>query len=456
MGSSSADSLPMQREPSPQAPVPFGRYLLIRRIGAGGMGEVFLAREERQGKVRACVVKKVLPNFLQNRAFVGRFLDESKVVVRLRHPNIARVYAMGEVGGEYFLSMEYVVGKTVSRFTRRLRDRKMQMPLGHILLLGERVCEGLAYAHDATDERGSPLHLVHRDLSPANVCVSYQGEVKIIDFGAAHSTLKEEQTAPRVVIGNLTYMAPEQARKQIVDRRADVYSVGVMLWELFAWRPLPQKGDPLERWRRAANPSWEPPSVYRRSVPDEVNAVILRALRTDPADRHPDARALGAELRRLRKKYAPHVGDSDLGSLLSTVFEKERQTEMAILEETLKGVSDEDETTAKRPRPSFVPPTTLAFEHRAIAAPDDLLPAGNRVPARALSRDDLVPTRVGFGLPFAELAEPEGSILEEIEPTAATEAPSSVLPWVLVGSGVFLGAAALGFLGVWAWLRALG
>jgi eukaryotic-like serine/threonine-protein kinase len=169
-------------------PVDFGRYKLLRRIGAGGMGEVFLAREE-SNVPRICVVKKVLPHLSENRAFVGRFLDEAKVVVRLKHSNVARVYAMGEVKGEYYLAMEYVQGKTVSRFTRRLREKKQVMPLGLVLLIGEKVCHGLQYAHDANDDQGQPLHLVHRDLSPANVCVSYKGEVKIIDFGAAQSTL---------------------------------------------------------------------------------------------------------------------------------------------------------------------------------------------------------------------------------------------------------------------------
>ncbi len=186
----------MLQEPTPEAPVPFGRYQLIRRIGAGGMGEVFLAREGGEHP-RACVVKKVLPNLVANRAFVGRFLDEAKVVVRLKHSNIARVYAMGDVQGEYFLSMEYVQGKSVSHLAKRLRDLGEPLPVGLALLLAQRVCQGLAYAHAATDERGAPLRLVHRDLSPANVCVSYAGEVKIIDFGAAHSALKVEQTAAR-------------------------------------------------------------------------------------------------------------------------------------------------------------------------------------------------------------------------------------------------------------------
>ena len=294
----------MLQDPTPEAPLPFGRYQLIRRIGAGGMGEVFLAREGGAAP-RAVVVKKVLPNLVANRAFVGRFLDEAKVVVRLNHHNIARVYAMGDVDGEYFLSMEYVQGKTVSRMTKRLRDRKVDMPLGIALLIGERVCQGLQYAHDSKDENGNPLHLVHRDLSPANVCISYRGDIKIIDFGAAQSTLKEEQTAPRVVIGNLTYMAPEQAKKQIVDGRADIYSCGVMLWELLSWHALPQKGDPIERWRKAANPVWEAPSATMPGIPRDVDDVILKALRKEPKDRYGTATEFGEALKKLRQKYAP-------------------------------------------------------------------------------------------------------------------------------------------------------
>lgn len=489
-GGPQAASLMLQ-EPTPEAPLPFGRYQLIRRIGAGGMGEVFLAREGGAAP-RACVVKKVLPNLVANRAFVGRFLDEAKVVVRLKHPHIARVYAMGDVDGEYYLSMEYVQGKTVSRFTRRLRDRKVDMPLGIILLLGEKVCEGLDYAHVARDENGNPLHLVHRDLSPANVCISYKGEVKIIDFGAAQSTLKEEQTAPRVVIGNLTYMAPEQAKKQIVDGRADVYSCGVMLWELVAGHALPQKGDPIERWRKAANPHWEAPSSINPRVPKDVDDVILKALKKNPDERYPTASAFGEALRRLRERHAPDLGERDLGELLSRVFSKEKQGEDAVLYEAIYGKTL-IELKDKTRKVQVVPPTALAFEHTAVLAPADFLPPdqeitdpgrpdptaseeGTPTPAkdpretRPLELGQHVnPTRTSFGVTFEEVSEPrlEKSLIEEIE---AIDGPEDVASdpeadtsaygtgggaWkrALLFGGVFLAATGLGFLGVWLALR---
>ena len=484
----------MLQDPTPEAPLPFGRYQLIRRIGAGGMGEVFLAREGGAAP-RAVVVKKVLPNLVANRAFVGRFLDEAKVVVRLNHNNIARVYAMGDVDGEYFLSMEYVQGKTVSRMTKRLRDRKVDMPLGIALLIGERVCQGLQYAHDSKDENGNPLHLVHRDLSPANVCISYRGDIKIIDFGAAQSTLKEEQTAPRVVIGNLTYMAPEQAKKQIVDGRADIYSCGVMLWELLSWHALPQKGDPIERWRKAANPVWEAPSATMPGIPKDVDEVILKALRKEPKDRYGTATEFGEALKKLRQKYAPTVSDREVGELLARVFAKEKTGEDAVLHEAVYGQTLHIPDSDKTRRVQFVPPTALAFEHTAVMAPaeftgkddQDITDPGKEDGAPATVSEDGTPTpakdprftqpilhtrsqRTGFGVTFERAEEPvlvdHQSLIQEIEasedfieepsdPEADTRANYAGGKWkmVVLLSGIFLFATGLGFLAVWLALR---
>ncbi len=492
----------MLQDPTPEAPVPFGKYDLIRRIGAGGMGEVFLAREG-QGvgglPPRACVVKKVLPSLLENRAFVGRFRDESRVVVRLKHDNIARVYAMGEVNGEYFLTMEYVQGKTISRFTRRLRDKKQQLPLGLILWLGEKVCTGLQYAHDAKDEKGQPLHLVHRDLSPANVCISYRGEVKIIDFGAAQSTMKEEQTAPRIVIGNLTYMAPEQAKKQLVDRRADIYSVGVMLWELLAWHALPQKGDPIERWRKAANPSWEPPSLYHGTLPREVDDLVLKALKKSPSDRYPSAEVFGEAMKKLRLRFAPNTDEKVLSDLLSRVFRREKESEDQVLAHTMQGIPIGDEPTTQTRRLQFVPPTALAFEHTAVVAPASYLSQhdevtdpgrppnlGLQAPPRLRitieetqtptplrdprlgqplgAAEAMTATRTSFGVTYDRIIEPqiENSLINEIEAGSGEEHPEeyNTRPWgpfegrfALLAAAVFLGAIGLGFLAIVLWYQ---
>lgn len=336
----------------------FGPYRLVRKIGVGGMGEVYLAIEEADGVARACVVKKVLPHLTAQTQFVHRFLDEARVATRLRHPNIARVRTMGEVDGEYYLSMEYVQGKTLSRFGARLREQGTPMPVGLVLLAGELVCAGLSHAHAATDDHGQPLQLVHRDLSPANVCISYDGEVKIIDFGAAHSTLKEAQTAPRVVIGNLAYMAPEQARKRWVDGRADVYSLGAVLWELLTHQAFKQEGDPIERWRKAANPDWAPPSSLRPEVPAEVDRAILKALSVPADGRWPDAASFGMALGELRARFAPDASEEQLGELLRNTFKRESAAEISILERMLAEANGTLETTSPAPTERSPPPRT--------------------------------------------------------------------------------------------------
>jgi serine/threonine-protein kinase len=429
------------------------------------MGEVYLAREESPR--RACVVKKVLPRLMENKQFLGRFRDEARVVVHLQHPQIARVYAMGEVEGQLYLSMEYVQGKTLSRLAYRMRQKGQVMPVGVILHIGERLCQGLAYAHDAKDGTGQPLQLVHRDLSPANICLSYDGELKIIDFGASQSTLKEQQTAPRVVIGNLTYMSPEQARKKFVDRRADVYAAGVVLWELLAWNPLPQKGEPLERWRRAAYPKWEPASRFRAGLPPQVDALLMKTLSVEPGERFPDAAALGAELARLKARLAPEVGDADVARLMREVFAEEKTTEDQVLKDLL-GQDPSRRLTEQAIPAKLAPPTALAFEHSGLEAPEDYVPAeepSNPGPARKAPKAPRRETReasVSFGLDVAP--DPEVGMVdarrpplmraieegEEESPAPAVaegSAGSGRMVWLAVG--LFLGASALGFGVVW-------
>lgn len=449
-------------------PVVFGPYTLVRRIGIGGMGEVFLAREDTPEGVRACVVKKVLPHLAAQHPFVRRFRDEMRVALRLRHPHIARVLGVGEVEGELYLALEYVQGKTLSRLGQRLREQGRPLPVGLALLVGERVCEALAYAHRATGADGRALQLVHRDLSPANVCVSYRGEVKVIDFGAARSSLKEAQTAPRSVIGNLTYMAPEQARRRWVDGRADVYALGAVLWELVAHRALPQGGTPAERWERAVHPAWEPPGRLRAGISPEVDAALMRALSVSPEERFPAAAAFGAELGALRARFFPEASETVLGEVLTATFPRERASEEGVLARLLAGAvlppeprrpggpperlpvptapvptadlpptagpAPEDRgRTSGGPGADTVPPVALAFEHPLEEEPTEADPH-----AELATEVDLAPgrppspglqpagARVGFGTVLTDGHGVEAHLLREIE--GSREQPPRALP----------------------------
>ncbi|WP_434385934.1 serine/threonine-protein kinase [Melittangium boletus] len=438
----------------------------MRRIGYGGMGEVFLAREEAPG--RACVVKKVLPGLAGNANFLARFRDEARVVRRLSHPNIARVWDMGEVQGELYLAMEYVAGKTLNRLMWRLRKLGRVLSPGLALLVAERMCQGLAHAHAVTDEQGHPLHLVHRDLSTANVCISYAGEVKIIDFGAAQSTLKEAQTAPSVVMGSLAYMAPEHARKQRVDRRADVYATGVVLWELLAWQPLAQQGDVVARWRRAAYPEWVPPSAHRAGLPPALDAVVMKALATEPEARFQDAHAFAQALRAVRESLAPGLTDADLARLMREAFAREKTVEDAVLAELVRGRPTLRRPLTERELPAFAPPTALAFEHRALDAPGDFLPSSQvelvepAPPEAATSREVRVAFDVDLTSHETALAErspgsglvraPEearGVFSEEVPEVIEAPEPPARTGWLALG--LFLAALASGFALMWWW-----
>ncbi|MBI5545602.1 MAG: protein kinase [Deltaproteobacteria bacterium] len=401
--------------PKNPGPVRFGRYELVQRIGAGGMGEVWLARLPGLGGIhKVCVVKKILPHLSSDPSFVRRFLDEAKVVVHLSHGNIAQVYEMGEEDGEYFMAMEYVEGKTISRISTRLREREERFPLPLALYIGARACDALAYAHRKTDPSGRPLHVVHRDISPANILVSYEGEVKIIDFGAALSTLKEAHTAPRVIIGNLAYMSPEQARKRPVDGRADVYSISVVLWELIAWRPLPTGGDHVERWRRAAFPHFAPPSKLQSDVPSFLDAIIMRGLAQDPAERYPNAEALRDELQRALTQLAAKTSQTTLNTLMATVFRKEAVQDRGLI---ARALADYDPDTTERSARH----AAHVLEHDEVTGP-----AGDHIAAAVAQvlRAGPPPPLGTDSLPRAQPQKPGPPVSDESEEASAPRASS--------------------------------
>ncbi|HVG63655.1 MAG TPA: serine/threonine-protein kinase, partial [Hyalangium sp.] len=215
---------------STEPPRSLGRYELVHLIGQGGMGEVYLAKITGvAGFEKPCIVKTILPSLLKDSQFLDRFHHEAKVLVHLVHSSIAQVYDMGEANGTYYMALEYVAGVDVAYLAEQARSQGQAIPVPVALYLGQKVSEGLGYAHRKTGPDGTPLGIVHRDVSPHNVMVSYEGEVKVIDFGLAKSAARSKYTLPSTVMGKLGYMSPEQARAEPVDHRSDIYSCGVMI-----------------------------------------------------------------------------------------------------------------------------------------------------------------------------------------------------------------------------------
>ena len=195
----------------------FGKFELIKRIGAGGMGEVFLARVP--GSTEPLVVKRILPHLTENPRFLRLFLDEARIAARLIHPNIARIVELGEAEGAWYVAMEHVPGRDLRDLLRRMKERDELTPVEVVLRIGVEIAAGLDYAHKATDNVGKPLKIVHRDVSPHNILISRFGDVKLIDFGVAKAANKSMHTATGILKGKFPYMAPEQANAKKVDAR---------------------------------------------------------------------------------------------------------------------------------------------------------------------------------------------------------------------------------------------
>ncbi|GHG78295.1 hypothetical protein GCM10012319_28660 [Comamonas sp. KCTC 72670] len=265
------------------------------------MGEVYLAKiSGAAGFEKPCIVKTILPALLKDRQFLDRFHHEAKVLVHLVHSSIAQVYDMGEADGTYFMALEYVAGVDLAYLLEQARVQGVAVPAPVALFIGQRIAEGLGYAHRKAGPDGSPLGIVHRDVSPHNVMVSYEGEVKVIDFGLAKSAARSKYTLPSTVMGKLGYMSPEQVRAEPLDHRSDIYSCGVVVWEMLAGRSLIPHGTVGEMMAAMSNPVVPSLKELRPDVAASLEAVVGRALEARPDGRYTRsdelARALNTEL----------------------------------------------------------------------------------------------------------------------------------------------------------------
>jgi serine/threonine-protein kinase len=273
----------------------FGDYVLLKALGHGGMGQVYLARlPGLQGIERLCVIKTLKKQWTRDREYVARFVDEARVVVQLAHRNICTVFDVGAVAGTYYLAMDLVPGRDLQSVLARAHKKAVTIPVDVALGVAVEIVDALDAAHRLIDpETDEPVGLVHRDVSPHNVLVSFDGEVKLIDFGLATSSWKNERTEPGVVLGKLAYMAPEHARGDVVDRRADLFATGVVLYELIAGQ-LPFGAESVHMMLRQH--AYEAPRPLPAHVPAKVQALFERLLEKDPERRIQSAAEVRVEL----------------------------------------------------------------------------------------------------------------------------------------------------------------
>ncbi len=291
-----------------------GRYELLEQLGEGGMGSVWLARlTGAAGFEKLCIVKTVLPSIAKDAEFVSRFLHEGRVLTQLSHGNIAQVLDMNEAEGQLFLALEYVAGVDLARLHEQVRAAQEFMPLPLVVALITQAAEGLGAAHRKHALDGTPLNVVHRDVSPHNIMVSYEGEVKVIDFGIAKSEARSRHTAQASVMGKLGYMAPEQARGEPVDHRADQFALAIVAWELLSNQSWVRRGTLTEMVVAMANPTVRLLAPMRPDVPASLEAVILKALSPLPEARFEDTDAFAQVLMGELLKLGPPPTKPQLG-----------------------------------------------------------------------------------------------------------------------------------------------
>ena len=305
-----------------QRPQPFGKYVLLERISVGGMAEVFKAKSFGQlGFTRFVAIKRILPHLAEDQRFVDMFITEAKMAVQLTHTSIAQIIELGREGDDHYIAMEYIGGRDLLSLHHHFRKTRRQMPVELVAYIGARVAEGLSYAHRKRDPDGEPLGIVHRDVSPQNVLVSWGGEVKLIDFGIAKARVRSYQaTQAGVLKGKFGYMSPEQIGGKELDHRSDIFALGTVLHELLTRKRLFHGENDfltLELVRAAEVPL---PSERNPEVPPELDAILMRALTKEPDDRYSDASELAEALARFLHAKGVPMSSKPLARWMRTEF----------------------------------------------------------------------------------------------------------------------------------------
>jgi serine/threonine-protein kinase len=301
----------------------FGRYEILGRLAFGGMAEIFLGREPTPaGAARHVVIKRILPHVADEEKFVRMFLDEARLAIQLNHPNICHIYEFGELDGSYFIAMEWVDGVPLGKLIRRSRAEG-GVPIELAVRIAAQVAEALHYAHRARDALGRPMNIVHRDVTPHNVMVAYDGQVKLLDFGIAKATTHSTKTEAGMVKGKFSYMSPEQCLGRAVDSRSDVFALGICLWEALVGRSLYHRETEYETMNAVINEPAPSLRAHRKDVPPSLDAIVHKALEKDAANRFQSAGELQTALERWFADERKVVNAQAIASFMEQLYKEE-------------------------------------------------------------------------------------------------------------------------------------
>lgn len=342
----------------------FGKYKLIEKIAVGGMAEMWKAKQVGpEGFEKVVALKRILPSLSENDDFITMFIDEGKVAAQLTHPNIAQIYELGETMGGYYLAMEYIAGKDLRTIMRLARKEKKNLAVPQAVMIAMKLLSGLNYAHRKKGFNNENLNIVHRDVSPQNVLISYEGEVKLVDFGIAKAAAKNSITLTGALKGKILYMSPEQAWGQPVDRRSDIFSVGTLLYEMLTGKRVFIADNEMAILQKVRDWNPPPPSAVNARISSRLDTIILKAMEKDPDKRYQTAEEMREELDRFLHFEKPPKKLMDLGFFMRALFKEEIQTEMPeLLDDSLEAIDPFALELAKTPASSILPGTTPSRE----------------------------------------------------------------------------------------------
>jgi serine/threonine protein kinase len=328
-------------------PRQFGKYTLMRRIAVGGMAEIFLALHRAvAGFEKLVVIKRILPAMNKDAAFIDMLLHEARVAATFNHPNIVQTFDVGQVDGTYFLAMEHIHGEDVRAIVRAMRPKGLvEFPLEHALSIARGTCAALSYAHEKRDLEGRLLGIVHRDISPQNVLVTYTGDVKVVDFGVAKSAQASEDAKAGQLKGKIPYMSPEQAQAQPLDHRSDLFAVGILLFELTTGRRLFKGANDLETLELIVHHDYPRPSSLVPGYPAELERIVLRALEKDREKRYQNAREFQSDLETFIRDQRIPASQVALAKWMEHLFDDKLAAHKETLQD-IKVLADELGTSA--------------------------------------------------------------------------------------------------------------
>lgn len=326
------------------------RYILAKKIARGGMAEIYLGKQVGEdGFQRLCAIKRILPHYAQDQEFIQMFRDEAHICKRLQHANIVRVEGFEEVENSYAIIMEFVDGADLRTLLHAVEQAKKRVSIPMACFIIAEAARGLHYAHTKVDEiTQQALGIVHRDISPQNILVSFEGEVKVTDFGIADAESKLTETRPGIVKGKYSYMSPEQIAAKTVDARTDVFALTIVLWEMLTMRRLFQGENEVDTIQRVKNCRIEPElRTLNTEIDEELDTIVKKGLAKDPKRRYKTAADFEKDLRRYMSKKFPDFTPEDLGIFLKKNMEMKRIESAADIKKTLTETSQKPQSKTK-------------------------------------------------------------------------------------------------------------